>query len=682
MKMRKNKFDGKGMALRKSVILSLFAGTGLLTVVMAWILSKYIYNSNVASEKKYLESSMEQIIHSVELNETREEEMYEIFETDCLNRANIAANLYSKEKNSGIDWEYMLNILEVEKVNVVDEYGTITDSSDSNSIGINFYENEEFKEFLPLVEGRSGQESHIQRESISDETKERKIYVGVKRADTPKGIILLEISSESLEQYENLVSLKNILNSVPTERYQYLFAVEQKTGKLIALSENDGPPKEYSMEPILDMKEGETRNGTFRDAAGKKWIATFLCREGIIYGYASDVSGIQGRINKSFVMSLASVVVLNVFVLLLVYWLLGYTVLADLETITQKLEMFINGTNTVYFIEGKNREIKNLSYNLNKLVSVIKAKPKGLCSLVNMFGEGVAAYEYYEDLDQIFCSDNLIPLAEISEEEVFKKIRSQYDNVKMERKVWEDGLYEEERYQTSSGRALMVYRTYIQNASYGLVQNITEDMKTIHNLNARLSEEKSRNVTDSLTGLFNRKKIEEDVRQIFQEEHPRGMLILIDLDNFKKINDKAGHMEGDNVLKIFGGILKGQFRSTDLKARLGGDEFVILLRQELTMEMLQTKLNGFLEEVRTQLQEYYRDYKLSVSIGVAVITPDVHSYEELYRNADAAMYVVKRTGKDGFYVNTDNNTCMRENCIRCRAVCARRKWEEMRNTNT
>ena len=665
------------MPLRKSVILSLLAGMVLLASVMAWILGKYIYKSNIESELKYLERSMEQIIHSVELNEKREDEMYEIFETDYLNRANIAANLYCKEKSDGVDWEDLKNILEVENVNIVDGYGTIVESSDPDRIGFNFYENEALEGFLPLIEGRLGQESHIQKGSFPDEAGEQKICVGVKRTDVPKGIILLEVSSESLEPYERLVSLENIINSIPTERYQFLFALDQKTQEILALSKNNELQTDYSMDEIVDMEEGEARTGTYiSDATGIKWAATFLCREGIIYGYASDVSGIMWRIADRFAMAFISVVVLNVFVLLLVYWLLGYTILTDLETITQKMAMFTHGARTVYFIEGKNREIKNLSHDLNKLVSVIETKQKRLCTLANMFGGTFAAYEYYVDLNQIFCSGNLISLVELSEAEVFKKIRTEYEKVKMEPQVWEDGLYTEYRYQTSSGRTLMIYRTCVHNAFFGFMQDITKDMETFHRLNTKLSEERSKNITDSLTGLFNRKKIEDDVRQIFKAQSPQGMLMLIDLDNFKRINDEAGHMEGDHILRTFGGILNRQFRSTDIKARLGGDEFVILLRQELSTEMLQSKLNRFLDEARTELKEYYENYNLSISIGVAAITQDVHSYEDLYRNADAAMYVVKRNGKDGFYINADNNTCMGENCPHCRAICERRKREE------
>lgn len=192
------KYFKGSMTLRESVSLSLLAGTGLLILVMAWILNKFTYSSNVSAEIKYLESSMEQIIHSVELNEIREEDMYEMFEADYLNRANVAANWYSRAKNRGIDWNDMLNVLEVEGINIVDEYGKIVESSNPENIGLSFHEDRRLEEFLPLIEGRSGEESHIQMERCPEETGERKIYVGVKPADEPKGMIQLEISAEAL----------------------------------------------------------------------------------------------------------------------------------------------------------------------------------------------------------------------------------------------------------------------------------------------------------------------------------------------------------------------------------------------------------------------------------------------------------------------------------------------------
>ena len=179
----------------------------------------------------------------------------EMFEEDYLNRANVAANLYSREKENGIDWDDMLNILEVEGVNIVDESGTIVESSNPDNVGINCYQEEIFAGFLPLIEGRAGQESHIQMERRSDEAEKQKIYVGIKKTDAPKGMIQLEVSSESLEQYESLVSLENILTSIPTERYRFLFALEQKTKRLLAISRNNDLPTGYTLDSIYDMEE-------------------------------------------------------------------------------------------------------------------------------------------------------------------------------------------------------------------------------------------------------------------------------------------------------------------------------------------------------------------------------------------------------------------------------------------
>ncbi len=544
------------MTVRKSVILSLFAGISLFVLVMALLLNKLIYDSNVESEVRHLESTMKQIIHAMEIHEAREKEAYE---------------------------------------KLGQEYA-----------------------------GRAG--------------------AGV------------------------------ILESIPTERHRILFALDHETGEVLALSKNNEPQKPFSHEKIRDMEESETRTGVFRAETGDKiWSATFVRRQGIIYGYASDLSALLSGSRESFVFGLSVILVVSGFILFLVYWILGRLVIHDLERINQKLALFVNGGSMVCFDEGKNREIKKLSGGLNKLVSVMESKRNHLCSLADMFDESVAAYEYYAELNQIFFSDNLLSLTELSEEEICTKIRSEYETAKQQWSGRENGFYKEERYETKSGRTLMIHQTCMQNISYAFVQDVTKAAKTIQKLNKKLEEEMSKNTRDSLTGLFNRNKVEEEAREMFQEEKPQGMLVLIDLDNFKRVNDEAGHMEGDKVLKMFGQVLDRQFRATDTKARLGGDEFVVLLQQELTTEVLQQKLNRFLDEVRTELEEYYGRYRLSVSIGVAPVTGEIHSFAELYKSADAAMYVAKRSGKDRFYVNKENNTCMRENCIHCRAICERRR---------
>ena len=130
----------------------------------------------------------------------------------------------------------------------------------------------------------------------------------------------------------------------------------------------------------------------------------------------------------------------------------------------------------------------------------------------------------------------------------------------------------------------------------------------------------------------------------------QGVMILMDLDNFKSINDQLGHMEGDLVLKKFAEILKTQFRTSDIVARLGGDEFIVFLPNFISKAGLETKIDHTLSIIRQELSSYYEQYNLSVSIGIAYLGGNNKTYEDLYQSADDAMYTAKRGGKNGYFL--------------------------------
>lgn len=150
---------------------------------------------------------------------------------------------------------------------------------------------------------------------------------------------------------------------------------------------------------------------------------------------------------------------------------------------------------------------------------------------------------------------------------------------------------------------------------------------------------------DPLTGLYNRRNIEEKVEQALRNEDSLSCLIMLDLDGFKEINDKFGHQEGDAVLKKIARILTGAFRSDDLIARFGGDEFVVFLDHIPNCECASFRA----EEVRRQVHALTMDgerWFVSISIGVAFGPRDGDTFALLYKHADEALYRAKGRGKN------------------------------------
>lgn len=170
---------------------------------------------------------------------------------------------------------------------------------------------------------------------------------------------------------------------------------------------------------------------------------------------------------------------------------------------------------------------------------------------------------------------------------------------------------------------------------------------------ARLRDkEKNKNLadkadTDMLTGLTNKSATERLIRE-YMEEHPgeQALLFVLDIDNFKKINDTMGHAFGDEVLRSLGHQIRIFFRVTDIIGRTGGDEFMIFLKGMKDDESIlkeARKLEYFFKNFQTG--EYVK-YSATASIGTAVYPRDAANFEDLYKIADKALYKAKQRGKN------------------------------------
>ncbi|MFP4383450.1 MAG: GGDEF domain-containing protein [Spirochaetia bacterium] len=148
---------------------------------------------------------------------------------------------------------------------------------------------------------------------------------------------------------------------------------------------------------------------------------------------------------------------------------------------------------------------------------------------------------------------------------------------------------------------------------------------------------------DDLTGLYNRKQIDSRLQARIGNRSRRAdfSLILIDLDDFKKINDTYGHIEGDKALIIFSNILMQTFKRDDLISRYGGDEFLIVLRSARE-ENIKAILNRLENRVDDFNARNVKPYRLEFSAGFQVYNPEVHAdLTDLIQDVDRKMYDMK-----------------------------------------
>ncbi|TCV93226.1 diguanylate cyclase/phosphodiesterase [Luteibacter rhizovicinus] len=154
---------------------------------------------------------------------------------------------------------------------------------------------------------------------------------------------------------------------------------------------------------------------------------------------------------------------------------------------------------------------------------------------------------------------------------------------------------------------------------------------------------------DTLTGLPNRAFLMHELQEaLASTEKPALAVMFIDLDGFKSINDTLGHQAGDSFLRAVATSLRSSVRERDTVSRFGGDEFVVVVQSYGGMENLVRVCRKVLDLVSQPVNVAGQLVAVSPSIGVAVAPHDGRDAETLLRNADAAMYAVKETGKADF----------------------------------
>lgn len=184
---------------------------------------------------------------------------------------------------------------------------------------------------------------------------------------------------------------------------------------------------------------------------------------------------------------------------------------------------------------------------------------------------------------------------------------------------------------------------------------------SINNVNAQVLHEqelKSIAEMDKLTGLLNKSAMEQNARKCLAADScgQKCALFIIDLDNFKKVNDTLGHMVGDMAIVDAAKKLSLIFSEKDFISRFGGDEFCILLRmsRNLDDETVSRIIQEKAQNLCTFLREDYFDDKtiieVSASVGIALYPEGGEDYGELFKHADEALYQVKKGGKNGYRI--------------------------------
>ncbi|MFQ5964547.1 MAG: GGDEF domain-containing protein [Candidatus Scalinduaceae bacterium] len=205
---------------------------------------------------------------------------------------------------------------------------------------------------------------------------------------------------------------------------------------------------------------------------------------------------------------------------------------------------------------------------------------------------------------------------------------------------------------------VIVVTKEIGKSGKAIQQRLKERTKKLEVLQKELEYTKTESLVDFLTGVANRKAFDEMLARSVSEDTSNDdnlCLMMIDIDNFKRFNDKHGHMVGDEVLKFVARNIKKIVRGNDFIARFGGEEFALIL-SETTLQGAKTVAENIRKSfAKSELERKGKSEKLgtiTVSIGVTHYRPG-ESLEKFIKRSDKALYFAKKAGKNRVVTESD-----------------------------
>ena len=616
----------------------IFMATFLVSVTVMFSIKNSLAKDDLSQMISQVEGTYDQSEEKLKSNE-------EVFKSYYLNRVYAIDYILSNNPKENLNIESLEKIsqlMDIEAIYLIDNNGIIVLSDDESSIGLDLLNSKSAHKFWKLIKSNNSNDYVIDLDAISIIGNEEKIYIGIKSTLEDYSVIQIAVDREALKSVGEKDSIQYIIKSIPTIYERTIFIVNEETGSLEGITVNNEQDLVFDgidnnkdfIKKLHDLTKASLAkiNGKYR------YVKTRIVGDYIIGGYIDADFVYNGLALEIIYLTLGILIVFLVMILIFKFIMKKY-ILTDIFSIGKNIKSLITGNYNIEFDVMQETELKEVARMLNYLKDSYKYKSERMTRIMSTISSHIAIFECLYLINRNFFSDNIQEILGLDDES--------WEEISKEPKKFQNYIESIEK----SGSIINVNNKFLSIVSfkkedefYGMILDKTYEEEARNRIE-KISE------TDGLTKLLNRRGLENRLKDIFKSNNSNGVLIIFDLDNFKSVNDILGHPIGDEVLKIFSRCLTNSFRENDIISRIGGDEFVVFINKNMELDTLSKKLDGLLNNIRSDLNYYYKNYGLSTSIGVAYRDNHINTYEELYEEADKGLYKAKNLGKDGFYIN-------------------------------
>lgn len=616
-----------------------------ILLLIALILPANLWVQLYAQHQSQRESSAELFFQLKQLIENNTQELEEDkrdFSERCIRAADIAA--YCVERRPEITENpeaarELADRLDVDEIHCLTPEGVVYGGTHPEYYGYSFESGEQMRYFLPMLEDRDMKFC----QEITPNTAEGKLmqYAAVWEEDG-SGIIEIGMEPKRIIEAMKENSLEAMMAEIPLDPMGYLYAVDLGTEQITASTDPRMVGADISEQLKNKSREG-LRESTHYCIGGKRYCV-YTEQHGdiaLVRCYPSDYL-LRGTL-LSTGMVFIYLILTAVVAIGGITWYMDKKLARNLVAIVNEMKRVQKGDFSEIEVETSVKEFDELIYYTNQMLKSIQLGWDKLTRIINKGRIPIGIFEHNRFFGKAFINSRLLELLgmEESEEGDFGPA-SDVEN-RLEGAMGCPADEEEQIYEYDRDGEIIYLKIEKQTDEQSVTYYVSDMSQWWKEIN-ELREQSSR---DSLTRLYNRRGFNNRLQELFARPDCLGfgVVIMMDADGLKRINDMYGHSVGDDYLRRIGAIIEDTAGTSSVCARLGGDEFIIFLYgfesekdiEKVCRELKARRGEQFVSGGITEFVEF--------SIGCAVYPSDGTNYHTLMYTADERMYLEKKERK-------------------------------------
>ena len=618
------------------VILLLFL---LLILPLNFWLQLHLLHQGHMESTKEIFSQLEQLIWTTEAELASEEQK---FKEECIWAADMVAYHIGHTTGDINDLDYVRELaqkVDVDEIHFFTPEGRIFAGTHPQYYGYTFDSGEQMRFFLPMLEDRS---LKLCQDIMPNTAEEKEMQYAAVWLEDESCIVQIGMEPWHLQKKIQEESLENIVSGMLFETTGYLHVFNRETDTIVASTSRNIYGRRIEEDEEMPYEDGQIHM-THTSFQGD-WYCVYM---------KPYKNYILVRTYKSFLLIkdvLGSTVFVTVYVLLggfgiiaLLRWYVQKKLLRSMDRIIKELQKIETGSLDAINIHTGITELEELLFYINQMLNSLCFNRNQLKYILNQAEIPFGFFEINHFYNKSYANSRMMEILGAEDYDIMDP-EKQYAFLERELKQAEkdpvsesEGVYR--YYRKGEERYLQIKTAEDPQGKIYYVTDVTYLWRNV----SRVREESQR---DELTGLLNRRGLYEHMNRLFELEEPLGfaVMLMIDADGLKQINDIYGHFVGDQYLKRIAAAIEAAAGDRSVCARLGGDEFVIFLYGFSSMDALKEQIHRIGRERGRTLEGCI--HTIQFSMGEAFYPADGTDFHILMKTADERMYQEKKARKE------------------------------------